>query len=79
MTHKDVYSRFVKMFPTYANERLIYFPNGKSSIRIRGIQGFPGMKDRQDIIFTCNFDCSEWKLETMENFLNALKEKIKHA
>lgn len=79
MTHNQVYKTFVKMFPIYANDNLVYFPNGKNSIRIRGIQGFFCMKTQQDIIFSCNNDCSEWKLETLDNFIKSMKEGIKSA
>lgn len=77
MTRNQVYEKFIKMFPVYVNDNLVYFPNGKNSIRIRGIQGFSCMKTKQDIIFSCNYDCSEWKLETVDSFLKSLKERVK--
>ena len=79
MTHNQVYLKFVTMFPEHINGDLLYFPNGKNSIRIRGLTDFPGMKTRQDIIFSCNYDCSEWKLETMDSYLKSLKGLINNA
>lgn len=79
MTHNHVYDIFVKMFPLYLSENLVYFPNGKNSIRLRGLKNFPGMRTRQDVIFSCNHDCSEWKLETMDSYLRSLKGLINNA
>lgn len=78
MTHKQVLKAFVSLFPQYADQEFLYFPNGRNSIRLRGLT-FPAMHIRQDMVFTCNYNCTEWKFETVNNYLAELKEKIKHA
>lgn len=61
---------FKQMFPNLVTEELVYFPFGKDSICIRGVKE---VKNRQDLIFSFNYNKSEWSLETMEHFLKVLK------
>jgi hypothetical protein len=79
MTHKQVYDLFSKLFPFFASEELLYFPNGKNSIRVRGISQLPHIHIREDIVFSCNHNGREWRLETMDNFIKSMKEGVKRA
>lgn len=75
MTHNHVYDFFSRKFPDLLTENLVYFPNGRNSIRIRNASGYP----HQDLVFACDSRCVEWKLETVGTYLESLKEKIKNA
>lgn len=70
MTHRQVFEVFKRLFSTFIDENLLYFPNGRNSIRIRGIKGFNS--NGQDVIFSING--REWRLESVGSFLKAWKE-----
>lgn len=68
MIHKDVKSKFEKLFPLFAGGVTEWFPNGKNSIRVRiGVL-------HQDFVFTFN-DGDDWKFETIDSFLKNLNSK----
>lgn len=69
MTASQVYEKFKTMFPDYLNENIVYFPNGKNSIRLRGIKDI----GKGEMIFTISNDGSEWKLESVNQFLKRLQ------
>lgn len=75
MTHDQVYRLFKMIFPSYANDEIVYFPNGKNSIRLRGVKGLHS--DGQDLIFTTSNNHMEWRLETIDSFLKAMKGETK--
>lgn len=71
MTHRQVYGKFQETFPAYVHENLIYFPNGKNSVRIRGIRGLHS--GGEDFVFSYN-GVNDWKLETVDSFIkNTMK------
>lgn len=63
MTHKDIFSIFKSLFPTYAEKVTDYFPTGKGCIRVRVGEL------NQDFIFTYVSN-KKWSFETVDNFLN---------
>lgn len=72
MVSTQVFELFKIMFPSYVKEDLTYYPNGKNSIRIRGIDGF-GSK-RQDVVFTIGDRyLDSWRLESLDSFIESLK------
>lgn len=73
MTCKQVYEIFKLMFPHYINDDLIYFPNGKNSIRIRGVDKL--IFKNQDVVFTVDGRDRPviWKLESVDSFIKNLK------
>lgn len=75
MTHDQVYRLFKMIFPSYANDEIVYFPNGKNSIRLRGVKGLHS--DGRDLIFTTSNNHMEWRLETIDSFLKAMKGETK--
>lgn len=75
MTANQVYESFKRMFPGYVNDQIVYFPNGKNSIRIRGVKDF----DDGEIIFTVTNNQTEWKLESVRNFIKRMKEGSNNA
>ena len=66
MTHTNVFKRFQTMFPKLNYHDAIWFPNGKDSIRMRGLYNFDGTKC--DFIFTYHGK-TNWRLETVDSFL----------
>lgn len=66
MTHTNIFRRFRAMFPNLDYRDAIWFPNGKDSIRLRGLYNFDGTKC--DFIFTYH-NKSNWRLETVDSFL----------
>lgn len=71
MSHNQVYQLFRIVFPSYATDEVIWFPNGKNSIRLRGVKGFS--VDGMDLIFTADNNHLIWRLETIESFLKNMK------
>ena len=69
MTHTNIFKRFRTMFPKLNYKDVIWFPNGKNSIRLRGIYNFDGT--RPDFIFTYRNEMN-WRLETVESFLETI-------
>lgn len=66
MVHSKIYKIFERILPLYAGENAeIWFPNGKNSIRVRGI-------NKQEYVFTYNDDAT-WKFETLKNFMQTMK------
>ena len=61
MSSKDIFAIFKTMFPSYAQDAEMWYPNGKASIRIR-------MKNRSERIFTYLYD-KEWRFETAKIYL----------
>lgn len=70
MTHRQVYGLFCDIFPNNFDENTIYFPNGKNSVRIRGVIGLYNI--RMDYVFTY-IDKTRWRLETVDLFIDRLK------
>lgn len=68
MAHRDVYEIFKKMFPTYAEDVTEWFPNGKSSVRVRNT------KLHRDYVFTY-VNADEWRFETVYCFAKSLNKK----
>jgi len=66
MTHKQIYTFFGTLFPTYYNSVDAWFPNGKGSIRVR-LKGLP-----EEFIFTF-INNKEWDFETLTYHNNKLK------
>lgn len=65
MTHRDVLETFKSYFPQFASNMVVWFPNGRNSVRIRQIGG-------QDFVFTCN-DKQDWSFETVDSFIKHMK------
>lgn len=65
MSQKEVYDKFKRIFPQFAENSKMWFPNGKNSIRIRH-------KNGNDFIFTYNKE-TDWRFETVEAFIKHLK------
>lgn len=65
MAHRDVLETFKSYFPTFASSMTMWFPNGKSSVRIRQANG-------QDFVFTCNGK-QDWSFETVDSFIKHMK------
>lgn len=75
MFHKRIYEMFVSIFPCVSNDQLIYFPNGKNSIRIRGVKSLNF--NTQDVVFTTNAKQTEWKLESLDHYIHHTLQKNK--
>lgn len=74
MTHRGVFDMFSELFSAHVNDDVVYFSNGKNSIRVRGLKGL-GF-DGQDIVFTMGDlkkNHLEWRLETVDSFLKTMK------
>lgn len=69
MTHKDIFQAFKNTFPEFVNMPGTYFSNGNNSIRVK-------LDGRRELIFTYH-GANEWKLETVDNFVNELTGKRK--
>lgn len=66
MSHKQLFELFRRMFPDQVKDTIIYFPNGKNSIRLRGFGDYPFFG--QDFVFS--YDGKEdWRLETVDSYL----------
>lgn len=61
MTHKNIYSMFTSLFPDLARSAMLWFPNGRDTIRIR-------QKDGREFIFIYTSE-KDWRLETADCFL----------
>lgn len=70
MTHRQLYSLFRDIFSNCTNADTLYFPNGRNSIRIRGVVGLHN--DRIDYVFTY-YSNSRWRLETVDCYLDRMK------
>lgn len=69
MVHKDVYAKFARIFPDFASQAELYFPNGKNCIRVRVVGG-------KEMVFAYHSD-KDWSLETVDRFVKRLKgEKL---
>lgn len=72
MNHNEIYRWFELYFPHYSGDNVVmWFQNGKNSIRIRQING-------QEFIFTYNSQ-KDWKFETIGSFMSDLKKEKKNA
>lgn len=69
MFHTKIYDAFKDMFPNYVNESVVYFPNGKNSIRLRGVDGYRFY--RQELVFTY-YDNRNWRLKTVDQFIKRM-------
>ena len=67
MVHTEVYKQFKTLFPENGEKNILYFPNGKNSIRIRTF-------GKPDMIFTFK-NTVMWKLETIDSFLDNENKK----
>lgn len=56
MVHTDIYKIFKQYFPEFEDKTMIWFQNGKNSIRAE-------LNTKQQLIFTFNSE-RDWKLET---------------
>ena len=65
MTQREVYEWFKTHFPMYAANAEEWFPNGKSSVRIK-------LRNGQELIMTYN-SCDDWSLETLDRFIKRMK------
>ena len=65
MIHSQVYTIFTSLMPSYAENAIMWFPNGKNSIRVRMITG-------QDFIFTYHKK-DDWCFETVNSFIKKLR------
>ena len=74
MTHNQVYERFKSIFPTYITKNVIYFPNGRNSIRIRGTKGFS--ETGKDIVFSVDNHGAQWTLETLDSFIEKMRKEF---
>ena len=70
MLHRQVYDIFRDIFPNNVDENTIWFPNGKNSIRIRGVVGLYSY--RTDYVFTY-FKKNNWRLETVDCYIKHMK------
>lgn len=66
MSHTNIVKVFRTMFPNMNYNNVIWFPNGKNSVRLRGLFNFDGTKT--DFIFTYHSNLN-WCLETVDSFL----------
>lgn len=71
MSHSKIYDAFQDLFPNYINEGVVYFPTGKNSIRLRGVDGYHLY--RQELVFTY-FDKRNWRLETVDQFIKRMSK-----
>lgn len=62
MSHPDIFNKFSHMFPDKSVDIVIWFPNGRNSIRVRNSWN-------EEFIFTFN-NSKDWMLETANSFLN---------
>lgn len=66
MSPNQVYGVFKEVFPQYITDDLIFFPNGRNSIRVRGIEGF-GFRG-YDFVFTYHGH-DDWIFETLASYM----------
>ena len=68
MISVTVFKRMLEVLPIAAEDVACWFPNGKNCIRVRtAVYG--------DFIFTYK-NKKEWKLESMESYLNSIKVEV---
>ena len=68
MTHEDLYNKhFKQKFPQLSRLVVMWFPNGKDSIRVRKETG-------EDFIFTYHSE-TDWCFETVDSFIKKLRRK----
>lgn len=69
MTQQNVFTVFKNKFPEIAENSTEWFPNGKSSVRVR-------LKDKQEFIFSYQSE-KVWCLETIDSHIAHMKgEKL---
>lgn len=62
MINNAVYERFKTLFPTLSAKAENWYPVGKNTIRFT-------VKNEGQFIFSCKDDGNDWKLETVDNFI----------
>lgn len=67
MLHDDVFKQFKKLLPKESKRTIIWFPNGKNSVRIRMVDKF------DDFIFTYHNE-RDWDFEPIDLFIERLKK-----
>lgn len=70
MTHPEVYRRFKDLFPEFVNQNLVWYPNGRNSIRIR--HAIDDILLGSDLIFSCD-ENESWRFETVDSFIDGMK------
>lgn len=70
MTHPEVYKRFKAIFPEFVNKNIVWYPNGRGSIRIR--HTVDGIRLGKDLVFSCDKN-DVWRLETVDSFIKDMK------
>ena len=70
MLHRDVLKNFNELFPMFAEEIVEWWPTGYNTIRIR-------FKDKLELVFYY-IDKTDWRIQTVENFIKDLKGVKKH-
>ena len=65
MAHTQILNKFEDLMPAYYEKMILWFPNGKNSIRIR-------LSDYREFVFTYNKP-DDWLFETLRHFLDRLK------
>lgn len=69
MSHKYVFDKFYNMFPDKCLDVVIWFPNGRNSVRVRNTRD-------EEFIFTFNGQ-KDWRFETVDSFLNQVRKETK--
>lgn len=69
MTHNYICKQFQELFPRESKFVEMWFPNGKHSIRVR-------LTTKQEFIFTYN-DKANWRLETIDSYIEGMKKGLK--
>lgn len=69
MSHPEILNKFYRMFPDRGVDIVIWFPNGRNSIRMRNSWN-------EEFIFTFNGP-KDWRLETVDSFLNQNRKETK--
>lgn len=65
MLHKEIYKYFTLYFPQFAEHVVIWFPNGKKSVRVR-------QSNEQNFIFTYHGP-EDWCFETVDSYTKKMK------
>lgn len=66
MTHNDVLEYFKLLFPLTFEQVVIWFPNGRNSIRVR-------ILNNQEFVFTYTSQ-REWKFETLDEYMKGMRK-----
>ena len=75
MSPRQVFEAFKRIFPGYFSKDLVFFPNGKNSIRIRNLKEI--YANGQDVIFSVESGTHCWRLESVDSYLENWKESKK--